>query len=111
MAVHQNASGGAGHKHTATKYVIGYFSSLVLTAIAFLLALTHSMHVGPLVVVLTILAGMQIVVQLYFFMHVTEGDGPPFHSVFLLIGLIFTFAIALMSIWIMNFPIFMSQVS
>ncbi|WDL98294.1 cytochrome o ubiquinol oxidase subunit IV [Alicyclobacillus sp. ALC3] len=111
MAVHSNVSGGGGPQHSATKYIVGYLSSLVLTAIAFLLALTHSMRVGPLVVVLTVLAGMQIVVQLFFFMHVTEGDGPPWHSVFLLLGLIFTFAIALMSIWIMGFPTFMAQVS
>lgn len=101
-----------GHtKHSPTKYIVGYLSSLILTAIAFITALTHSMHVGTLVVLLTVLAGMQIIVQLYFFMHVTEGDGPPFHSVFLLLGLIFTFAIALMSVWIMGFPAFMSQVA
>lgn len=112
MAVQSGVTQAAGpKKHTATKYVIGYLSSLVLTALAFTLALTHSMRVGPLVVVLTILAGLQIFVQLYFFMHVTEGDGPPYHSVFLLIGLIFTFAIALMSVWIMGFPAFMAQVS
>jgi len=98
-------------KHTATKYIFGYAASLVLTGIAFTLALTHSMRVGPLVVLLTMLAGLQIVVQLFFFMHVTEGDGPPFHAAFLLLGLVFTFAIALMSVWIMGFPAFMSQVA
>lgn len=112
MAIQNSAVEQAGHKkHSATKYVVGYLSSLILTAIAFLLALTSSMRVGPLVVVLMILAAFQIVVQLYFFMHVTEGDGPPFHSVFLVLGLIFTFAIALMSIWVMSFPAFMAQVS
>ncbi len=101
-----------GHKkHSMKKYIIGYLSSLVLTALAFWLALTRAMHVGPLLVVLTLLAGVQIFVQLYFFMHVTEGDGPPFHSVFLLLGLIFTFAIAIMSVWIMGFPAFSSQVA
>lgn len=112
MAVqNQSTHAGGGHKHSATKYIIGYLSSLILTAIAFLLALTHSMRVGPLVVLLTVLAGLQIVVQLYFFMHITESDGPPYHAVFLLIGLMFTFAIALMSVWIMGFPAFMAQVS
>src|SRR5579875_3085591 len=111
MTAQSGVTTPVGHKkHSATKYVIGYLASLILTAIAFGLALTHSMHVGPLIIVLTILAGLQIVVQLYFFMHVTEGDGPPFHSVFLILGLLFTFAIALMSIWIMGFPAFMAQV-
>lgn len=95
-------------KHSPRLYIVGYACSLVLTAIAFALALTHSMSLGPLLVVLMILAAFQIVVQLYFFMHVTESDGPPFHSAALILGLIFTFAIALMSVWIMGFH---SQVS
>ena len=100
---------GPSHaKHRSGQYVLGYLLSLVLTAISFALALTHAMHVAPLMIVMTILAGFQIVVQLFFFMHVTEGDGPPYHSLALILGLIFTFAIALMSVWIMGFG---SQVS
>lgn len=90
-------------KHSPTPYIVGYILSLVLTAIAFGLALTHSMTMGPLMWVLMLLAAMQIVVQLFFFMHITEGDGPPYHSIALLLGLFFTFAVALMSIWIMGF--------
>ncbi len=90
-------------RHSPKLYIIGYAASLVLTAISFVLALTHSMHVGPLVVLLTVLAGLQIIVQLFFFMHVTESEGPPYHVVLLTLGLIFTFAVALMSVWIMAF--------
>ncbi|MCL6442329.1 MAG: cytochrome C oxidase subunit IV family protein [Alicyclobacillus sp.] len=112
MAVQNGVTQYSGHKkHKSTQYIIGYLSSLILTAIAFTLALTHTMRVGPLVVLLTILAAFQIVVQLYFFMHITEGDGPPYHAVFLVLGLLFTFAIALMSVWIMGFPAFMAQVA
>ncbi|MBX5436433.1 MAG: cytochrome C oxidase subunit IV family protein [Alicyclobacillaceae bacterium] len=101
---HGNGHAEAGeHRHSPAMYIVGYVLSLVLTAVAFWLALTHAMAIGPLMWVLMILAGLQIIVQLYFFMHVTEGDGPPFHSVALVLGLIFTFAIALMSIWIMSF--------
>lgn len=91
------------NKHGAGKYVVGYLSSIALTAIAFGIALTRAMHSGPLLLVLIMLAGLQIIVQLFFFMHVTEGDGPPYHSVALILGLFFTFAIALMSVWIMGF--------
>ncbi len=106
--------GSTGHSTKRVwpvKYIIGYLASLALTAISFTLALTHSMHPKPLIVVLTLFAGLQIIVQLFFFMHVTEGDGPPYHSVFLALGLLFTFAIAIMSVWIMGFPAFSSQVS
>ncbi|MBX6395029.1 MAG: cytochrome C oxidase subunit IV family protein [Alicyclobacillaceae bacterium] len=90
-------------RHGAGKYIAGYVISLVLTAVAFGLALTGVLPLGPLVWGLIVLAGLQVFVQLYFFMHVTEGDGPPFHSAALLLGFIFTFAVVLMSMWIMTF--------
>lgn len=96
------------HRKHMQQYIVGYILSLVLTAIAFVLALASHMPIAPLIVILVILAGFQIFVQLYFFMHITEGDGLPYHSAALILGLIFTFAIALLSIWIMGFH---SQVS
>jgi cytochrome o ubiquinol oxidase operon protein cyoD len=95
-------------KHSAKKYVIGYLLSLILTAIAFELALTRALKIEPLMMILMTLAGLQIVVQLYFFMHVTEGDKPRFHVMFLILGIFFTFATASLSVWIMTFN---SQVS
>lgn len=94
-----DADGG----HSAGKYVLGYVASLVLTAIAFGLALTHALTASPLVLALLVLAGLQVLVQLFLFMHVTEGNGPAFHSVAILLGFVFTFAIVLMSMWIMTF--------
>lgn len=91
------------HKHSATQYIIGYLASLVLTAIAFILALTHSMSFSPLLVVMMILAALQILVQLFFFMHITESEGPPYHAIALGLGLAITFTIALLSIWILGF--------
>ncbi len=109
MALDHKSQPAASHGHHSPRlYIIGYISSIVLTAIAFGLALSHTMHFGPLLVVLMILAGLQIIVQLFFFMHVTESDGPPYHSIALVLGLFFTFAVAIMSVWIMSFG---SQVS
>lgn len=88
---------------SARTYVAGYALSLVLTAAAFLLALTRAMPAHWLLPALVGLGSLQIVVQLFFFMHVTEADGPPFHLAVLVPALVFTFAIAIMSIWIMSF--------
>ncbi|KYP80016.1 cytochrome o ubiquinol oxidase subunit IV [Ferroacidibacillus organovorans] len=107
----EKVDGGIHPKHSAKKYIVGYLSSLVLTALAYTFALKRSFTLGPLLIVLMVLAGLQIVVQLYFFMHATEGDGPPFHLGALVLGLFFTFAVALMSVWIMGFPAFSARVS
>ena len=106
MSIGQHADGGAAphpHKHSIRPYIVGYVFSLLLTAAAFSLALTHAMKYGPLLLVLIGLAGLQILVQLFFFMHVTEGDRPHWHVVALALALLFAFAFALMSIWIMSF--------
>ncbi|MCL6592865.1 MAG: cytochrome C oxidase subunit IV family protein [Alicyclobacillus sp.] len=92
-----------GKAHGAGLYILGYLASLVLTAAAFALALTHALTVSPLMWVLILLGILQIVVQLFFFMHVTEGDGPPFHALGLLLGLIFTFGVVLISLWTLTF--------
>lgn len=91
------------HPSGLGKYIIGYGLSLIFTAIAFWLALSHAMSIRPLIILLFVLAALQIGVQLFFFMHVTEGDGPPYHALLLLLGMIFTFAVAMMSMWIMAF--------
>ena len=112
MDVESEKMGDGIHpKHSAKKYIVGYLSSLVLTALAFTFALKRTFALGPLLIALMILAGLQIIVQLYFFMHATEGDGPPYHLGALVLGLVFTFAVALMSVWIMGFPALSAQVS
>ncbi len=104
MTTQTNHTGEAVHvKHSAKQYIIGYILSLVLTAIAFVLALGHAMSFKPLIIILMILAAFQILVQLFFFMHINESDGPPYHAIGLGLALLFAFAFALMSIWIMSF--------
>lgn len=86
------------------KNIIGYLTSLILTAGAMWIALTHALSLGGILVIILLLAIVQIFVQLFFFMHVTERhNGPRYHVIGLTLGLIFTFAIVAGSIWIMTF--------
>lgn len=84
-------------------YIIGYILSLVLTVAAFGLALSHTMSFIPLSFTLIVLATLQIFVQLFFFMHVTESEGPSYHGMALLFGALFTIVIIAGSVWIMTF--------
>lgn len=85
------------------KYVLGYVLSLVLTAIAFGLVGLHVGTAGWVLTVLILLAAMQVLVQMFLFMHITEGDGTRVKSIAMGLGLFFTLSIALGSIWIMSF--------
>jgi len=84
-------------------HVVGYVLSLILTVLAFLAVLHHWLTGNPLVTVIMVLAVLQIVVQLFFFMHFTEGHGPKYHILALGFALLFTVAFVGGSIWIMSF--------
>ncbi|SIS55169.1 cytochrome o ubiquinol oxidase operon protein cyoD [Alicyclobacillus vulcanalis] len=85
------------------QYFTGYVLSLVLTAIAFALVAFHALPAPVLLVLLMVLAAIQVLVQLFLFMHVTEGDGSRVKGLAIGLGLFFTLAIALGSVWIMSF--------
>lgn len=85
------------------KNLIGYFLSLVLTFAALFLGMSGALSFGVVMLILMILACGQIAVQLYFFMHLMESDGPAYHVIGLIFGVIFTIAIVAGSLWIMTF--------
>ena len=92
-----------GNHHSAKPYIIGFILSIVLTVAALFLTLNSVMSVTALIVTILVLACLQIVVQLFFFMHINEGEGPAYHVVALSFALLFTVVIIGGSIWIMAF--------
>ncbi|WP_206831115.1 cytochrome C oxidase subunit IV family protein [Alicyclobacillus fructus] len=84
-------------------YIVGYVLSLVLTAIAFAAVGIRAVPVQFLLGLLMALAAIQVLVQLFLFMHVKEGDGSRIKGTAMLLGLFFTLSIAIGSIWIMSF--------
>jgi cytochrome o ubiquinol oxidase subunit IV len=104
----------AGQQHTSTahehpsfpwQYVIGFVLSLVLTIIPLWLVLGHVLTPTPLVIGILFCAVLQIFVQLFLFMHFTQGDGsgPAYQTILLAIGFFFTIVFVGCSIWIMSF--------
>lgn len=87
---------------TLTKYIIGFVLSLVLTMVAYLMV-TETVFAGTeMVLILGVLALVQMVVQLFFFLHLGDEVGPRYK----LASFLFMAAILLIlivgSIWIMN---------
>lgn len=89
--------------HSVKPYIVGYILSLILTVAAFGLYYANIVAVGVLIVILLALAVLQIFVQLFFFMHVTEGEGPHYHVMALVVGALIVVTIIGGSIWIMAF--------
>ncbi|MBM7652233.1 cytochrome o ubiquinol oxidase subunit IV [Neobacillus cucumis] len=98
----------ANHEHTehtgAMKaYIIGFFLSIILTIIPLFLVLNHMMSKTPLTVSILIAAVLQFAIQLFFFMHIREGDKPRYNAMALILGLVFAVTLVFGSIWIMEF--------
>jgi cytochrome o ubiquinol oxidase subunit IV len=84
-------------------HVIGFVISIVLTLIALWLVQSRAHSPRWLLTVTLALAILQILVQLFFFMHITESHGPRWHAQMITIGFLFVLAIVAGSIWIMGF--------
>jgi cytochrome o ubiquinol oxidase subunit IV len=91
------------HQGSTKSYVIGFIFSLVLTFIPLMLVLNHSLAIGPLVGVIVAMAVVQMFIQLFFFMHVREGEKPRFNVMALILGVVFVVTIVGGSVWVMTF--------
>ncbi|MDO7907880.1 cytochrome o ubiquinol oxidase subunit IV [Paenibacillus sp. JX-17] len=104
MAQHQaHDSHGHGHEsHGSVKsYVIGFILSIVLTIIPLVVVMNHMMgETGTLVLILAA-AVLQFIIQLFFFMHIRDGNGPRYNVMTLVLGIVILLTIVGGSVWIM----------
>ncbi|CAM5795741.1 cytochrome o ubiquinol oxidase subunit IV [Brevibacillus borstelensis] len=92
------------HNHGSLKsYVIGFILSIVLTIIPLMLVMNHMLEKTALVITIMVMAILQFIVQLFFFMHIREGEKPRYNVQTLILGLVIVFTIVAGSIWIMTF--------
>ncbi|MGN7470887.1 cytochrome o ubiquinol oxidase subunit IV [Brevibacillus sp. SAFN-007a] len=102
MTQHHNH--GDHHNHGSLKsYVIGFILSIVLTIIPLVLVMNQMMEKTALVITILVMAILQFVVQLFFFMHIREGEKPRYNVQTLILGIVIVFTIIAGSIWIMMF--------
>mgnify|MGYP001361004154 CR=1 FL=1 len=93
----------AAHHGSLKSYVIGFVLSIVLTIIP-LVAVMNKLLTGPsLIVLILAMAVLQFAVQLFFFMHLKEGENARWNIMALILGLIILLTIVAGSIWIMTY--------
>lgn len=107
MAQPHSQHHGHGHEqqgHGSFKsYVIGFILSIVLTIIPLVLVMNHMLSKIPLLIMILVMAVLQFLVQLFFFMHIREGEKPRYNVMTLILGLVIVFTIVAGSVWIMSF--------
>ncbi|USG64556.1 cytochrome o ubiquinol oxidase subunit IV [Brevibacillus ruminantium] len=100
MTQHENH----GEHHGSLKaYVIGFILSIILTIIPLVLVMNHILTGTALVFTIMAMAVAQLLVQLFFFMHIREGDKPRYNVQALILGVVIVFTIVAGSMWIMTF--------
>lgn len=90
-------------KNTPIKlYITGFVLSLLLTLLAYLIKVMHMLDASLMQVFIIILAMVQLIVQLFFFLHLGEEKKPRWNLQFLIstVGIILLVVIA--SLWIMS---------
>lgn len=104
MAEQHNHAHDSHENHGSFKsYLIGYLISIVLTIIPLVVVLNDMFDKTVNMVIILVMALLQFVVQLFFFMHIREGEPgkPKWNVMGLILGLLFVLTIVVGSIWIM----------
>jgi cytochrome o ubiquinol oxidase subunit IV len=83
-------------------YVTGFILSIVLTLIPYFIVVNHALNGVVLLTVLVIIALGQLVVQLYYFLHMKEEAKPRMNLLFFLSFFSIILIIMFASIWIMQ---------
>lgn len=87
---------------TLKTYIIGYFLSIVLTLIAYFMVVHHAFSRWTLASVIGLLALIQFMVQLVFFLHLGSDAKPRYKIGVFLFMLLVVFILVVGSLWIMH---------
>ncbi|HZG82110.1 cytochrome o ubiquinol oxidase subunit IV [Brevibacillus panacihumi] len=105
MANHTNHNSHAESHGSLKSYVIGFILSIVLTIIPLVLVMNPLFSKAGTIIAIMIMAVLQFVIQLFFFMHIREGEKPRWNVQTLVLGLVIVLTIVAGSIWIMAFNV------
>ncbi|USN97000.1 MAG: cytochrome o ubiquinol oxidase subunit IV [Candidatus Nomurabacteria bacterium] len=84
-----------------TRYVAGYVLSLILTLLAYDAVVNHFTYGFQLLLLLGVLAVIQAVVQLVFFLHIDQESGPRYKLITFLVMIVMLLIVVVGSFWIM----------
>jgi cytochrome o ubiquinol oxidase operon protein cyoD len=82
-------------------YIIGFILSILLTVESYLLVVSHNFSSGMIMAIIVILAVVQLMVQLFFFLHLDRMVKAPWNFIMFITTAIIVGMIVFGSIWIM----------
>lgn len=103
--MHENENQIGEHAGFPWKQVIGLLLSLALTFLALWIAVGHLLPVQPTIAIIVALAIFQAFIQLFMFMHVTEGTEPVHQILGIVFGIYVAFAVVGGTLWILAYQL------
>ncbi|CAH1196181.1 Cytochrome bo(3) ubiquinol oxidase subunit 4 [Paenibacillus allorhizoplanae] len=100
---HTESHNNHGSHGSLKSYIIGFALSIILTIIPLVVVMNHMLGKTGTLVLILVMAVLQFGVQLFFFMHVKEGENARWNIMALLFGLVILVTIVAGSIWIMTY--------
>ncbi|MCI1859032.1 MAG: cytochrome aa3 quinol oxidase subunit IV [Sporolactobacillus sp.] len=95
----------AVHMGFPWKQVIGLLLSLALTFLALWVAIGTTLPLQAIIAIIVSLAVFQAFIQLFMFMHITEGTEPVHQLIGLLFGIYVAFTVVAGTIWILYYAL------
>lgn len=85
-----------------TPIIIGFICSIILTLVAYFIVTEHALHGWVFVLVILLLAGVQAIIQLFFFMHLGIEEKPRWNLIIFSVMVLIAAVLVLGSMWIMH---------
>ena len=86
---------------TYQSYVLGFILSIVLTLASYFAVTTHSFSVSATYIIISLLALLQLFVQLVFFLHISSEEKPRWNLTSFAFTVLVTVILAGGSLWVM----------
>lgn len=90
------------HQLSLAKYIVGFIGSVAITLAAYLLVTRGGASRDTIVGLISVLALLQFIVQMVFFLHVGEERKPRFKLMVMCLMLMVVIIVVFGSLWIMN---------
>jgi cytochrome o ubiquinol oxidase operon protein cyoD len=87
---------------SVSSYTLGFITSIILTLVAYLAVVQHRLSRGGIIASISILAFLQFLTQMVFFLHIDEDSKPRYRVLMLLFMVLIVVIIVFGSVWIMN---------
>ncbi len=102
MNINTTNHGAHFESHGSLKsYIIGFILSITLTLIPYYIVTTHAMSIPTTYALILLFAVLQFIIQVVFFLHVTEGQDSKWNIMALVFTIVVLLILVFGSMWIM----------